>query len=148
MPRIFNTNFLAVILATIVFFVIGAIWYGVLFEAQWLEAAGMTAAEAEAQMEKTGMAAWLFWALLITLAQAIGVLMVIHKNGAKRMKACLETTFWVLVTLVAPILAYASIYMGLSLTGFLIDFGHLSIGYLSCAAIYALFRGKDAILET
>lgn len=148
MPRIFNTNFLAVILATIVFFVIGAIWYGVLFEAQWLKAAGMTAAEAEAQMEKTGMAAWLFWALLITLAQAIGVLMVIHKNGAKRMKACLETTFWVLVTLVAPILAYASIYMGLSLTGFLIDFGHLSIGYLSCAAIYALFRGKDAILET
>ena len=147
MPKIFNTSFLAVIIATIVFFAIGSLWYGAIFETQWLKAAGMTPADADAQMQKTGMVGWLFWALVITLAQAIGVLMVIHKNGAKRMKACLETTFWLIVTIVAPILSYASIYTGLTLAGFLIDLGHLSIGYLSCAAIYALFRGKGAILE-
>ena len=145
MPRIFNTNFLAVIIATLIFFIIGAVWYGVLFEAQWLEATGMTEADAEAKMAETGMVAWLFWAFLITLAQAIGVLMVIHKNGAKRLKACLETTFWLLITIVAPLLAYASVYEGYSLMGFFVDFGHLFIGYMACAAIYALFRGKDAV---
>lgn len=148
MPRIFRTSFFAVIIATIAFFVIGTVWYGLVFEEQWLETTGMTAIEADRLLEQTGMAQWLFWALLITLAQAIGILMVIHKNGAKSMKACLETTFWVLVTFVAPILAYANVYKGLSLTGFLIDFGHLSIGYLSCAAIYALYRTKSSKRNT
>lgn len=145
MPKLFNTSLIAVLIATLVFFAIGAVWYGPLFEAQWLNAAGMTQEQAQAHMTQMGIPIWLFWALLITAAQAIGVLMVIHKNGAKRMKACLETTFWVLITLVGPVLAYTSIYQGLSLTGFLIDFGHLFIGYMTCAAIYALFRGKDAI---
>jgi len=143
MPKIFNTSWLAVLLATLAFFILGAIWYGGLFEAQWLAAEGMTQAEAEAKMAETGMGKWLFFALLITFAQAIGVLMVLHKAGAKRLAACLKTTFWLVVTIVAPLIAYACVYSGYSLTGYMVDMGHLFLGYLIMAAIYALFRGKD-----
>ena len=145
MPRIMNTSWLAVIIATLVFFAIGAVWYSALFEAQWLAAAGMTKAEADAAMAETGMGKWLFFALLITLAQAIGILMVLNHAGAKRLKACLRVTFWLVVTVVAPLLAYACVYSGYSLTGYLVDLGHLFVGYMACAAIYSMFRGKDAV---
>jgi len=127
------------------FFIIGAIWYGFLFEAQWLAAEGITEAEADAKMAETGMGKWLFFALLITFAQAIGVLMVLHKAGAKRLPASIKIIFWVLITIVAPLMAYACVYSGYSLTGYLVDIGHLSIGYLAMAAIYAVFRGKDKV---
>lgn len=146
MPKIFGTSWLAVILATLAFFALGAVWYGMLFEAQWLEAAGMTAAQAEAAMAETGIGKWLFFALLITFGQAIGLLMVLHHVGAKRFPACLKTAFWLVITIVAPVLAYASVYQGYSLTGFLIDFGHMLLGYALMAFVYALFRGKDAIV--
>lgn len=146
MPKIFGTSWLAVILATLAFFVLGSVWYGMIFEAQWLEAAGMTAAQAEAAMAETGMAKWLFFALLITLGQAIGLLMLLHHVGAKRIPACVKSAFWLVVTIVAPVLAYASVYQGYSLEGFLIDFGHMLIGYILMALVYALFRGKDAVM--
>jgi|GEM_PF-432161 len=145
MPKIFNTSWLAVLLATLVFFIIGAIWYGFLFESQWLAAEGITKEVADARMAEMGMGKWLFFALLITLGQAIGVLMVIHLAGAKRMAACLKWVFWLLITIVAPLMAYACIYGGYPLSGYMIDIGHLAIGYLAMAAIYAAFRGKDKV---
>ncbi len=144
MPKIFNTSWLAVILATVAFFMIGFLWYGFLFEAAWLEAAKITSAEAEAMMTEKGPIAMVF-ALLVTLGQAIGVLMVLHLAGAKRLTTCLNTAFWLCVTIVGPILAYANIYGDLSLTGFLIDFSHLTLGYLVMAAIYSIFRSKEAV---
>ena len=145
MPKIFNTSWLAVIAATIVFFLVGMVWYTFLFADAWMEASGITQEMADARMAEMGMGLWLFLAFLITLAQAIGLLMVLHLAGAKRLPASLKTAFWLVVTIVSPILAYASLYGGYPLSGFLIDLGHLLIGYLAMAAVYAAFRGKDRI---
>lgn len=145
MPKIFNTSWLAVILATIVFFMFGWIWYGPVFGETWMGIEGITEADAQARLDEMGMAVWLVTALLITIGQAIGVLMVIHLAGAKRLPACLKTIFWLVVTIAAPILGYASLYGGYPLNGFLIDLGHMLIGYLIMAAIYAAFRGKDKV---
>jgi len=145
MPKIFNTSWLAVIAATIAFFILGSLWYGLLFADPWQAASGVTEAMAEARMAEMGMAMWLFYALLITFAQAIGLLMVLNLAGVKRLPASLKTAFWLVITIVAPVLAYACIYTGYSLTGFLIDFGHMLVGYLIMAAIYSAFRGKDAV---
>ena len=145
MPKIFNTSLLAVIAATIAFFAFGAIWYGPVFGDAWMAAEGMTQEVAEARLAEMGMAAWLFFALLITLGQAIGLLMVLHIAGAKRLPASLKYAFWLCVTIVLPIVAYASVYTGYPLGGFLIDAGHLLIGYLIMAAIYAAFRGRGAV---
>lgn len=108
-------------------------------------AEGITEDMATARLEEMGMAQWLVSAILITLGQAVGVLMVLHLAGAKRLPACLKTAFWLVVTIVAPLLGYASVYGGYPLNGFFIDLGHFLVGYLIMAAIYAAFRGKDKV---
>lgn len=143
MPKIFNTSWIAVIVATVAFFMFGWLWYGMLFEEAWLAAEGITQEIAAARMAETGMGQWLFFALLITFGQAVGLLMVLHLAGAKRMPASLKYAFWLAVTIVGPVLAYQSVYSGYPLSGFLIDIGHLLIGYLIMATIYAAFRGRN-----
>ena len=144
MPKIFNTSWLAVILATVAFYMVGFVWYAFLFQDIWLAASGMTLAETEAMAEAQG--AMMFgWGLLITLAQALGLLWVINLAGAKRLPKCLEIAFWLFLMIAAPLLTYACLYDGYSLNGILVDFGHILIGYLLMAAIYAVFRGKDAV---
>jgi len=144
MPKIFNTSWLVVIAATVAFFLFGGLWYGLLFEDAWLAAEGITQDIAEARMAETGMVQWLLFAVLITFGQAIGLLMVLHIAGAKRLPTSLKYAFWLVVTIVGPVIAYACVYTGYPLSGFLIDFGHMLIGYLIMAGIYAAFRGREA----
>ena len=143
MPKIFNTSWLAVLLATIVFYLIGFAVYGFLFQDIWLAASGMTLTETEAMAAAQGPMMFV-WGLLITLAQALGLLWIINLAGAKRLPACLKIAFWLFVMIAAPLLAYACLYGGYSLAGILVDYGHILFGYLAMAAVYALFRGKDA----
>ena len=145
MPKLFNTNIMAVLLATIVFFMFGWVWYGPLFSEVWLAAEGITQEVANKRLEEMGLATWLISALLLTLGQAVGVLMVIHLAGAKRLPACLKAAFWLAVTIALPLLAYASVYSGYPWSGFFIDAGHILIGYLLMAALYAAFRGKGSM---
>lgn len=144
MPRIFNTSWLAVLLATVIFYLIGFAWYGFLFQDIWLAASGLTLLETEAMAQSQG-AMMFVWGLLITLAQALGLLWVLNLAGAKRLPACLKISFWLFVMIAAPLLAYACLYGGYSLQGILVDYGHILVGYLAMAAVYAMFRGKDAI---
>ena len=142
MPKIFNTSWGAVLLATIVFYLIGFAFYGFLFQDIWLAASGMTMAETEALAAAQGPMMFV-WGLLITLAQALGLLWVINLAGAKHVPACLKIAFWLFVMIAAPLLAYACLYGGYSLAGILVDYGHILLGYLAMSVVYAMFRGKD-----
>ncbi len=144
MPKIFNTSWLAVIIATLVFYMIGFAWYGFIFQDVWLAASGMTLAETEAMAEAKGPMMFV-WGLLITVAQALGILWVINLAGAKRLPKCLSIAFWLFVMIAAPLMAYNCLYGGYSLHGILVDYSHILIGWLAMGGIYAAFRGKDAV---
>ena len=144
MPKIFNTSWLAVILATITYFMFGWIWYGLLFDEIWMASSGITEEIAQANMEAKGAMIWV-GAILMSLGQAIGLLMIIHYRGARGLAACLAATFWLIVTIGLPILAYTSVWGIIPLSGFLLDAGHMLAGYLMMAVIYALFQGKAVI---
>ena len=143
MPTIFNTSWAAVLLATIAFYLIGFAFYGFIFADIWLAASGMTSEQIEALAQSQG-AMMFVWGLLITLAQALGVLWVINLAGASRLGACLKVTFWLFAMIAAPLLAYACLYGGYSLAGILVDYGHILFGYAAMAAVYAGFRRKLA----
>jgi len=143
-PKIFNTSWLAVLLATLAFYMIGFAIYGFLFQDMWLAASGMTLAETEAMSQAQGPMMFV-WGLLITLAQALGLLWVINLAGAKRLSASLKTAFWLFIMIAAPLLAYQYLYGGYSLQGILLDYGHILLGWLAMATIYAIFRGKDKV---
>jgi len=146
MPKIFNTSWLAVLAATFIFYLIGFAWYGYLFKDIWLTASGMTETQTNAMAEAKG-AMMFVWGILITLAQALGLLWVINLAGAKRLPDCLKIAFWLFITLAAPLLTYACLYGNYSLTGIMVDFGHILLAYLVMAAIYAAFRLKDAVSD-
>ena len=95
MPRIFGTSWLAVILATIGFYMVGFVWYAFLFQEAWLTASGMTREETEIMAEAQGPMMFV-WGLLITLAQAIGLLWIINLADAKGLSKCLEVAGWLL----------------------------------------------------
>jgi len=141
MGRIFNTSWGAVIVAVLVFYMLGFFWYGFLFSDAWMAEAGISEAEALANSEAQGVMMFV-WGILVTLGQAMGLLMVLEYARATRLSTSLKIAFWLVITIVAPVLAYASLYQNYSGTGFMIDFGHMLIGYLAMAAVYALFRGK------
>ena len=144
MPKIFKTSWLAVILATITFYMVGFVWYAFLFQDIWLTASGFTLSETEAMAEAQGPMMFV-WGLLITLAQALGLLWVINLAGAKRLSKCLEIAFWLFLMVGAPLLTYACLYDGYSLAGILVDYGHILIGWLAMATIYGLFRNTDKV---
>jgi len=144
MPKVFNTSWLAVILATLSYFMFGWIWYGLLFDDIWMASSGITEAMAQANMDEKGGMIWV-GAIAMSLGQAIGVLMMIHHRRARSFVACLIATFWLIVTIGLPILAYTSVWGTIPLSGFLLDAGHMLVGYLMMAAIYSLFRGKAAL---
>ena len=54
MPKIFGHSLLAIILATILFYMVGFMIYGLLFGEQWMAYAGMTEAQALARNEALG----------------------------------------------------------------------------------------------
>ena len=144
MPRIFNTSWAAVLLATLAFYMVGFVWYGFLFQDLWLASSGMTEEQTMAIAENKG-AMMFVWGLLLTLAQALGLLWVLNLAGAKRLAASLKITFWLFVMIAAPLLAYTCLYGTYPLEGILMDYGHILLGWLAMGAIYAAFRGKDKI---
>ncbi len=136
MTKIFNTSCLAVLLAALAFYLVGFLWYGFLFQETYLNAVGMSAEEMEAASNPMMMV----WGLLITIVQALGLLWLIDKTGAKGLSGCLMSTFWLFLMIAAPLMAYGCVYNGYSLAGILVDYSHILFGYLAMAAIYARFR--------
>ena len=144
MPKIFNTSWGAVLLATLAFYMIGFVWYAFLFQDIYLAASGLTAEQTEKIAADKGIM-MLVWGLLITLAQALGLLWVLNLAGAKRLGTSLKITFWLFVMIGAPLLAYNCLYGTYPLSGILVDYGHILFGWLAMGAIYAAFRGKDKL---
>lgn len=140
MMKIFNTSWLAVLLAALAFYIVGISWYGFFFQEIFLAASGISAAEMEANSSPMMMV----WGVIITIAQALGLLWIIDKSGAKGLSACLSTAFWLFTMIAAPLLAYRCVYESYSLSGTLVDYSHILLGYLAIAAIYAFFRGRAA----
>ena len=144
MPKIFGTNLLGIITATIVFYLVGFLWYGFLFHELWMSLSGMTEAEAIASAEKQGIMMYI-WGLLITLAQVLGLAFILNHAGASKATTCIKICAIVALLLALPIMAYGALYEGVPLKLLAIDFSHNLIGYCLTGAIISFFRGKDAI---
>ena len=144
MPKIFGYSLLAIILATIVFYMVGFAIYGFLFSEQWMTYAGMTEAEALARNEALGPMMFV-WGLLITLAQVLGIALFLKKaNISSAGKGLLKGA--ILATLFAlPVMTYNWLYQGSSANLLGLDYMHLLIGYSLVGAVLGFFRGKSDV---
>ena len=136
MPKIFGTNILGILVASIAFFMLGWLWYGIVFQEMWMKLAGITQTEPDPMV--------MVWGFVITVIQVLGIAYVIKHAGASTLATCVKIGA-ILATLISlPVLAYGAVYgvhyptklMGL-------DYGHSLIGYCIVGGILSLFRGKD-----
>ncbi len=137
MPKLFGLNVVAVLAAAIAFYVLGYIWYGVLFENQWLAAVAMTKEQTEAAMSPM----WMAVGALITIVQVVGLGLVLKWRNAASLRAAVGTSAVIWLALALPIVAYAYVYMPAHSEWLLaIDGAHLLIGWSLSAAILSLLK--------
>jgi hypothetical protein len=137
MPKLLGLNVVAVLAAAIAFYVLGYVWYAVLFESQWLTAIAMTKSQTEAAMSPM----WMGVGALITIAQVVGIALVLKWRNAATLVSAVGTSGVIWLVLGLPIVAYAYAYMPAHSEMLLaIDGAHLLLGWALSAAILSLLK--------
>jgi hypothetical protein len=132
MPKM---NWIAVLAASAVFYVIGFVWYGVVFADAWMSAMGVTEEDAG------GEPVWMALGAVITILQVIGLALVLKWKGAARPAdaAQISVILWALFAL--PFTLYGYAYLpDHNATLLMIDAGHLLVGWVAAAVVLTLFK--------
>jgi len=137
MPRILGLNLLGVVLASIVFFMVGFVFYGVLFSETWMEFSNVT----EADFEGQNTAPYMAGGFLITVLQVIGIGLVMRWRGVKSIGGAVSTALILWALFAVPFIHYAYLYMPQHhVAQLLVDGGHFLVGWLVSAIILAVLK--------
>lgn len=136
MPRLFGLNAVAVLAGSIVFYMVGFLWYGVLFSQAWMAAEGVTAEEAQ-----EGSPIWMAGGFLITILQVVGLGLAIKWRGATDLGGAIMTAVILWLFLALPFSLYAYLYLPAHDTTLLmIDASHLFVGWVTAAGVLAVLK--------
>lgn len=135
MPRILGVNAAGVLLAAVAMFFVGFVFYGILFSDVFMEARGITAADAEGQNP-----AWMGAGFLIELVAALGIGWVIKAKGATGLVPCLMTGLVLAVLVALPMLSYEFVYGARHhVPGAMVDWGHVLVSFAAGGAVLSFF---------
>ncbi|MCB2114338.1 MAG: DUF1761 domain-containing protein [Parvularculaceae bacterium] len=133
MPKL---NLAGIAVASLAFYLIGYLWYGVIFTDAWMAAEGVTPSEAQEQSP-----VYMIGGLLITILQVIGLSLVLKWKGATGMGAAVTTAAIVWALFALPFCMYAYLYLPRhDSTLLMIDASHLLAGWVVAAAILSRFK--------
>ncbi|WP_425409601.1 DUF1761 domain-containing protein [Hyphococcus sp.] len=136
MPKVLGLNLVGVIVASVAFYFVGFLWYGLLFSEAWMNAEGLTAADAEGQSP-----IWMIGGFLITVLQVIGIGLVLKWKGAASLGEAATTALILWFFLALPFVHYAYLYLPAhSVTLLLIDASHLLVGWVVSAIVLSLIK--------
>lgn len=136
-----DINYLGVILATVAAFIIGALWYSVLFSKQWMAAIGMTEADAKARQSGGGpsLVPLLAGNIAGNLVMAVILSALLHSLGAATIAGGLVTGFLVWVGFVITVMAVNNSFSGRKPMLTAIDGAHWLVVLLAMGAIIGIF---------
>ncbi|MBS0482662.1 MAG: DUF1761 domain-containing protein [Proteobacteria bacterium] len=123
-------NWLAVSAGTLAFFMIGAVWYGMLFSVPWQREVGVGAAPRGAAMVRV-MALTLLCEFLVV--STLGHLFA-RTHPAPHVVMMMALGF--ALTVMAPAIGINYLHQRKSLTLFLIDAGHFVVGMAAVGAVF------------
>jgi hypothetical protein len=127
-----------IIVASIAFFLVGFVWYGLAFQEAWMAAEGVSAADAEG-----GSPVWMALGFFITVLQVIGLALVLRWKGVSSMADAATTAaiLWALFAL--PLTLYDFAYLPAhNVTLLIIDASHLLVGWIVAAVALSFFKVK------
>ena len=129
-----HVNWLAVLLGTVVFFAVGALWYGVVFGKAWQKAVGLS----DEQL-KTGANMPLIFGLCFLL-ELVVVTMLGHLfariQPGDHAKMMMAVGFG--LAIMSPAIGITYLYMRKSLKLWLIDSGHFVVGMAAVGLVFVL----------
>jgi hypothetical protein len=135
-------NYLAVIVASLAHWLIGALWYGALFGNKWIELMGWDQ-QRVAQIQQQGaakpMITSLFGTLLTTLAQAV----IFARAEVKTWLDGLKIAAFIWLGFVAVIGMDTVLYEERKYLLYQINSGYHLVGLLVAGAVLALWRRKE-----
>lgn len=96
-----NANYMSILAGAVVYFVLGGLWYELLFKKQWLSAMGMSAEEAKESSK--GITAFIGHFVLVLITTLV-LSNVIRMSGSETWMQGLTAGFWVWFGFMLPIL--------------------------------------------
>jgi hypothetical protein len=129
-------NIIAVVLAAILYFGLGAFWYSrLLFGVQWMEERGID----PDKMEKPNPNIYLITFLAILLSSFVLVHLIKLADPNSNALTGAVTGFWVGLGVILTTHGINALYSGKSMRLFLIDVGYHLVGFLVMGAVLGQF---------
>ncbi|AXK41830.1 MULTISPECIES: DUF1761 domain-containing protein [Erythrobacter] len=128
-------NWLPVLLGALAFFLVGAIWYGVLFSKAWQKAAGIS----DEQLQGGNMALIFGLTFLAEVVIAMTLWHLIVRTGASD-RAVMMMAIGFGATIMTPAIGINYLYLRKTLAHFLIDAGHFIVGMAAMGGVFLYFR--------
>ncbi|MBQ95249.1 MAG: hypothetical protein CL510_05390 [Actinobacteria bacterium] len=128
-------NWLPVLLGALTFFLVGAIWYGVLFSKAWQKAAGIS----DEQLQGGNMALIFGLTFLAEVVIAMTLWHLIVRTGASD-RAVMMMAIGFGATIMTPAIGINYLYLRKTLAHFLIDAGHFMVGMAAMGGVFLYFR--------
>ncbi len=136
MPKILGLNLVAVLVASVAFFLIGYLWYGVIFQEAWMAAAGISAADAEGDSP-----IYMAGGFLITVMQVFGIGLVLGWKGVADPVGAAKTALLLWLFFALPFTLYGYLYTPAhNSTLLMIDASHLLVGWVVSALVLRLIK--------
>jgi hypothetical protein len=136
MPKLLGLNLLAVLVASIAFFFVGFLWYGVLFTDAWMAAHGVVAEQSGGESP-----IWMVGGFVITVVQVIGLGLVLKWKGTASLGDAVIAAVLVWFCFALPLTMYNYLYLTAhDSTLLMIDASHLLVGWAVSAAILSLMK--------
>ena len=127
-----DLNLVTIILAALAFFVVGALWYGVIFGKAWQKAAGMSDEDVQPGNMLKIFGLTLLFELLIATVLAHQFAM----TGASD-RAIMMISVGFAVGVMIPAIGINYLYLRKTAAHFFIDAGHFIVGMTAMGAVFA-----------
>jgi len=130
-------NYWAVLVAAIVSFVVGWLWYGPLFGKMWQGLMGMTPENMQAMKMKPMTA--MFWGFVTALVMACVLSRVLFVFGAVSVSGALSVAFWVWLGFLATTSLGSYLWEGRPFKLFVLNAAHQFVSVFLMAIVLTLW---------
>jgi Protein of unknown function (DUF1761) len=138
MPKLAGVNVAAVLAAAVAMFLVGFLFYGLLFDQVFMQARGYT----EEEMQADASPMWMVGGFLIELTLAFGIGWMLLKSGAKTLAGAAGFGLALAAMIGFPLLAYNYTYsLEHSVPGLLVDWAHIAVSFATGAVIIRALSG-------
>ena len=152
MPRLAKVNLLGVLLAAIAIYIIGFVWYGLLFSDAYMNGIGvffneagdtvtwLTAEGVQSRGAAEGEAVWMLGGFLIPLVLAFGLGWLMKQQAVTTPVPAAMLGLWVGLLIGVPLMAYGMVYSPWhSWAAFFVDASHTLVSFVVGCVVLSFF---------